>query len=74
MVIEKGLDFMGGLHATEHAMIAMLPFLAMCDRSDVGGFRPTRTRTRTTSRDLIHDAYDGGMGLAEVGYNGSKIC
>ena len=33
----QGLDFAGGLHAVEHAMIAMSPIFAMCDRWDIGG-------------------------------------
>ena len=31
------LDFDGGIHAVEHAMIAMSPIFAMCDRWDIGG-------------------------------------
>jgi DEAD/DEAH box helicase domain-containing protein len=68
-VRERGLDLMGGLHAVEHAAIAMLPFLAMCDRQDIGGLS-TDSHPDTDGRPavFIHDAYDGGMGLAETGY------
>jgi DEAD/DEAH box helicase domain-containing protein len=69
LVYKNELDFLGGLHATEHAMIAMLPFLAMCDRQDIGGVS-TDAHPDTDGRPaiFIHDAYDGGMGLSEAGY------
>lgn len=68
-VLDRGLDIMGGLHAVEHASIAMLPFLAMCDRDDIGGLSTNEHPDTGHATVFIHDAYPGGMGLAETGYN-----
>jgi DEAD/DEAH box helicase domain-containing protein len=68
-VMDAGLDYPGGLHAAEHSMIAMLPLLAMCDRQDIGGLSmDSHPDTGGRAAIFVHDAYDGGMGLAETGY------
>lgn len=67
-VAAEGMDPMGGLHALEHAAIAMLPFLAMCDRQDIGGVSDIRHHDTGLPTVLIHDGVDGGIGLSEVGY------
>jgi DEAD/DEAH box helicase domain-containing protein len=66
--VEKGMDPMGGLHALEHASIAMLPFLAMCDRQDIGGLSHNCHPDTGRPTVFIHDGVDGGIGLAEMGY------
>lgn len=68
-VAEAGLDFAGGLHAAEHAAIALLPLFALCDRNDIGGvstpFHPDTGRAQI----FIYDAYPGGIGIAEKGFD-----
>jgi DEAD/DEAH box helicase domain-containing protein len=68
-LIESGLDVAGGLHAAEHASIALLPLFALCDRNDIGGvstpFHPDTGRPEI----FIYDAYPGGIGIAEKGFD-----
>ena len=62
------LDWTGGLHAAEHAMIAMTPFHAMCDRWDIGGLSTPFHRDTSEATIFIYDGYEGGMGIAEKAY------
>ncbi|HKM40163.1 MAG TPA: DEAD/DEAH box helicase [bacterium] len=62
------LDLMGGLHALEHAAIALLPLFAMCDRNDIGGLSTTLHKQTGRPTIFIHDAHQGGVGFAEQGY------
>ncbi|MFH1540136.1 MAG: DEAD/DEAH box helicase [bacterium] len=64
----KGLDAMGGLHAVEHVAISMLPMFAMCDRQDIGGVSTNHHVDTGKPTVFIHDAHEGGMGIAETGY------
>jgi DEAD/DEAH box helicase domain-containing protein len=67
--IEKGkLDFHGGLHAAEHAAIAILPLFAMCDRNDIGGVSTPFHADTGRAQIFIYDGYPGGIGIAEKGY------
>jgi len=64
----KRLDFAGGLHATEHAAIALLPLFALCDRSDIGGLSTPVHVDTGRPQIFIYDAYPGGIGIAEKGF------
>lgn len=64
----KALDFAGGLHAIEHAMIAISPLMAMCDRRDIGGVSYFIHPQTEHSTIFIYDAYEGGIGLSEKLY------
>jgi DEAD/DEAH box helicase domain-containing protein len=58
----------GALHAAEHALIALLPLYAMCDRWDIGGLStPWHWQTDTPSI-FVYDGYPGGIGLTKRGY------
>ena len=65
---EKGFDFEGGLHAVEHAMIAMAPFYAMCDRWDIGGLSTAMHPDTGHPTILIYDGFEGGIGISETLY------
>jgi DEAD/DEAH box helicase domain-containing protein len=68
-IAEKGRDFAGGLHATEHAAIGILPLFALCDRNDIGGVSTPLHPDTGRAQVFIYDAYPGGIGIAEKGYD-----
>jgi DEAD/DEAH box helicase domain-containing protein len=61
----QGLDFAGGLHAIEHAMIAISPLHAMCDPRDLGGVSTELHRDTMEPTIFVYDGYKGGIGLSE---------
>jgi len=66
---EKGLHFMGGIHAIEHAAIGIFPLFALCDRNDVGGICYPHHPQVGKGAIFIYDAYPGGVGLAQCGFD-----
>jgi len=62
------MDMAGGLHAVEHACIAMLPLFAMCDRDDIGGLSTPVHPDTGESEVFVYDGLPGGVGIARQGY------
>jgi DEAD/DEAH box helicase domain-containing protein len=59
---------LGSLHALEHAQIAVLPLIAMCDRWDIGGLS-TNAHPQTGGPTIfIYDGHPGGVGITGRGY------
>jgi DEAD/DEAH box helicase domain-containing protein len=68
LVRERGGDFMGAIHAAEHAMIALFPLLAICDRGDIGGISYTFHPQVGAPAIFIYDGHEGGAGLSARGF------
>src|SRR5208282_2914349 len=62
------LHFMGGLHATEHGTIAMMPLHVVCDRWDLGGISTPANPQVPQPVIFIYDGYPGGVGLTQKAY------
>ncbi|MFC1941596.1 DEAD/DEAH box helicase [Chloroflexota bacterium] len=68
-VADANLDLAGGLHAAEHAAIGILPLFALCDRNDIGGVSTPLHPDTGRAQIFIYDAYPGGIGIAEKGFD-----
>lgn len=58
-------EFAGGLHGAEHALIALAPLVAMCDRMDIGGMTYSRFPGTGLPTVFVYDGYENGIGISE---------
>ncbi|HVP38028.1 MAG TPA: DEAD/DEAH box helicase [Candidatus Saccharimonadales bacterium] len=65
-VVRQGRNPVEGLVGLRNLLITIVPLLAMCDRSDLGGIVDSSNFGAPTL--FLYDRYPGGLGFAEQGF------
>ena len=62
------MHFMGGIHALEHVLIAVIPFFVLVDRNDLGGISIPYHAQLENAGVFVYDGIAGGVGLTRQAY------
>lgn len=67
-ITDAEMDFMGSIHAFEHAMISIVPTFYLASRDDIGGISYPYHPQLGSSAVFMYDGYPGGIGINERVY------
>ena len=70
----EGLHPMGGLHAVEHAALALFPLYALCDRHDVAGITNLHHPQLKRPTIFFYDGHPGAWAWCRASSTASSPC